>query len=113
MCHELRLLLIVATVLGAIADIKSISFPVFTSIIIVRAICNKGIIDLTLHKTKAVQKKMAPTKKRKRDNGEAIDLVKVNARVGTRSEHFSAIISSVMNTLVAHGDEALWQKSYG
>lgn len=68
---------------------------------------------MTLRKTKAVQKKMAPIKKRKRDNGEAIDLVEVNARVGTRSEHFLQFISGVMDTLDALGDEALWRKFYG
>ncbi|CEJ05571.1 hypothetical protein RMCBS344292_19509 [Rhizopus microsporus] len=33
------------------------------------------MVDLTLRKTKAAQKKVAPIKKRKRDNDEAIDLV--------------------------------------
>lgn len=68
---------------------------------------------MTLRKTKAAQKKVAPIKKRKRDNGEAIDLVEVNARVGTPSEHFLQFISGVMDTLDAHRDQALWRKFYG
>ncbi|KAI9265642.1 hypothetical protein BY458DRAFT_221928 [Sporodiniella umbellata] len=57
------------------------------TVTIIGAICEKGVIDLTLRKPKAVQKKAAHSKKRKRKDGKAED-VEVNTRVGTRSEHF-------------------------
>jgi hypothetical protein len=68
------------------------------SIIIIGAICEKGVIDLTLHKPKAVQKKSASTKKRKREDGETVEVAEVNVRVGTRNGHFMHFIGSVMDT---------------
>lgn len=68
------------------------------TVIIIGAICEKGVIDLTLRKPKAVQKKAAHSKKRKRKDGKAED-VEVNTRVGTRSEHFLEFLSNVMDTL--------------
>ncbi|CEJ00962.1 hypothetical protein RMCBS344292_18454 [Rhizopus microsporus] len=65
---------------------------------IIGAICEKGVIDLSLRKPKAVQKKANGTKKRKRGNGKAEE-VEVNARVGTRSEHFLEFLVGVMDTL--------------
>jgi transposase len=72
------------------------------TITIIGAICEKGVIDLTLRKPKAVQKKGASNKKRKRDDGEAAEVSKANARIGTRSEHFLQFISNVMDTLDEH-----------
>ena len=72
------------------------------TITIVRTICEKGIISLTLRKSNSVQKKMASMKKRKRDNGEVNDLVEVNARVG-----------GVMDTLDAHDGSSLRRNFYG
>ncbi|KAG1222336.1 hypothetical protein G6F35_005370 [Rhizopus arrhizus] len=65
---------------------------------IIGAICEKGVIDLTLRKPKAVQKKTNSNKKRKRENGKA-EVVEVNVRVGTRSEHFIEFLIGVMDTL--------------
>jgi hypothetical protein len=72
------------------------------TVAITGAICEKGVIDLTLRKPKAVQKKAAHLKKRKREDGKAED-VEVNTRVGTRSEHFLEFLSNVMDTLDQHG----------
>jgi hypothetical protein len=72
------------------------------SISILGAICESGLIDWTLRKPKAVQRKSTSIKKRKRDNGEAVEEVKVNARVGTRSEHFKNFVNGVMDTLDSH-----------
>jgi hypothetical protein len=53
--------------------------------------------DLTLRKPKAVQKKGgASNKKRKRGDGEAAEVSKANARIGTRSEHFLQFISVML-----------------
>lgn len=54
-----------------------------------------------MRKPKAVQKKAVCSKKRKGD-GEA-EVVKVNARVGTRREHFLEFLSSAIDTLDQHG----------
>jgi hypothetical protein len=67
---------------------------------IIGAICEKGVIDLTLRKPKAVQKKAVGSKKRKKGDGEVVE---VNARVGMRREHFLEFLSSVMDTLDQHG----------
>ncbi|KAG1044447.1 hypothetical protein G6F43_011451 [Rhizopus delemar] len=69
---------------------------------IVGAICEKGVIDLPLRKPKAVQKRKTAVKKRKRDNGEGQEAIEVNARVGTRSEHFMAFLTGAMGTLNKH-----------
>ncbi|KAG2193660.1 hypothetical protein INT46_004270 [Mucor plumbeus] len=66
-------------------------------------ICEKGVIDLTLRKPKAVQKKSASIKKRKRDDSGAAEVPKVNARIGTQSEHFMQFINNVMDTRNEHG----------
>ncbi|KAI8877127.1 hypothetical protein K501DRAFT_198837, partial [Backusella circina FSU 941] len=71
-------------------------------ITIIGAICEKGVIDLNLRKPKAVQKKSASNKKRKRDDGGAAEVPEVNARIGTQSEHFISFISNVMDTLDKH-----------
>ncbi|EIE78266.1 hypothetical protein RO3G_02970 [Rhizopus delemar RA 99-880] len=65
---------------------------------IIGAICEKGVIDLTLRKPKAVQKKTNSNKKRKRENDKA-EVVEANARIGTRSEHFIEFLIGVMDTL--------------
>lgn len=52
------------------------------TITIIDAFCEKGVIDLTLRKSKPVQKKAVGSKKRKK-----AEVVEVNARVDTRSEH--------------------------
>lgn len=52
------------------------------TITIIGAFCEKGVIDLTLRKSKPVQKKAVGSKKRKK-----AEVVEVNARVDTRSEH--------------------------
>ncbi|KAI8327570.1 hypothetical protein EDC96DRAFT_531664 [Choanephora cucurbitarum] len=59
---------------------------------IIGVICEKGMIDLSLCKSKAVQKKANGAKKRKRRNGKAEE-VELNARVGTHSEHFLVFFS--------------------
>lgn len=55
---------------------------------IIGAICEKGVIDLSLLKPKAPQKKSISVKKKRRGNGEGQKVTKVNARIGIRSEHF-------------------------
>lgn len=60
---------------------------------IIGTICEKGVIDLTLRKPKAVQKKAVGSKKRKKEDDEA-EVVEVNARVGTLREHFLKFLSS-------------------
>ncbi|KAG1055662.1 hypothetical protein G6F43_002405 [Rhizopus delemar] len=69
-----------------------------TTVSIIGAICEKGAINLTLRKPKAVQKKTNSNKKRKRENDEA-EVVEANARIGTRSEHFIEFLIGVMDTL--------------
>lgn len=69
---------------------------------IIGDICEMGVIDLTLRKPKAVQKKVTNSKKRKRGDGKAAE-VEANARIGTRSEHFLEFLSNVMDTLNQHG----------
>lgn len=66
---------------------------------IIGAIFEKGVIDLTLRKPKAVQKKAVCSKKRRRE----AEVVEVNARIGTRREHFLEFLSSAMVTLDQHG----------
>ncbi|EIE90783.1 hypothetical protein RO3G_15494 [Rhizopus delemar RA 99-880] len=65
---------------------------------IIGAICEKGVIDLTLRKPKAVQKKTNSNKKRKREDDKA-EVVEANAMIGTRSEHFIEFLIGVMDTL--------------
>ncbi|EIE92185.1 hypothetical protein RO3G_16896 [Rhizopus delemar RA 99-880] len=65
---------------------------------IIGAICEKRVIDLTLRKPKAVQKKTNSNKKRKKENDKA-EVVEANARIGTRSEHFIEFLIGVMDTL--------------
>lgn len=72
------------------------------TVTIIGAICEKRVIDLTLRKPKAVQKSKTSNKKRKRENGDAV-ATEVNARVGTRAEHFLQFVSGVMDTLDARG----------
>ena len=62
---------------------------------IIGAICEKGVIDLSLRKPKAVQKKANGMKKRKRGNSKS-EVVEVNAKIGTRSEHFLEFLVGVM-----------------
>jgi hypothetical protein len=73
-----------------------------TSISIIGAICEKGVIDLTLRKPKAVQKKSTSSKKRERADSKPAEVPEVNARIGTRSEHFKEFIGNVMDTLDKH-----------
>lgn len=56
-----------------------------------------------MRKPKAVQKKSASIKKRKRDDSGAAEVPKVNARIGTQSEHFMQFINNVMDTRNEHG----------
>jgi hypothetical protein len=72
------------------------------TIIIIGAICEKDIIDLTFRKQKPVHKSDGSDKKRKRNGGKASEVVDVNARVGARNEHFLQFISGVMCTLDGH-----------
>ena len=52
---------------------------------------------LTLRKLKVIQKqKIVSNKKRKGDNCKALGVTEVNARIGTRNEHFLQFISNVM-----------------
>lgn len=71
------------------------------AITIIGAICEKGVIDLTLRKPKAVQKKSGSNKKRKIDDSGAA-VPQTNARIDTLSEHFMQFISNVMDTLDKH-----------
>ncbi|OBZ84770.1 hypothetical protein A0J61_07181 [Choanephora cucurbitarum] len=64
------------------------------TVTIVEAICEKGMIDLTLRKSKAVQRKVASNKKRKRSDG-ASDGVAATVKSGTRSEHFLEFIEGI------------------
>lgn len=61
------------------------------TITIIRAICKKGVIDLSLLKPKTPQKKNISVKKRRRDNNESQVVAEVSARVGIRSVHFFEI----------------------
>lgn len=75
-----------------------------TNVTIVGAICERGIIALTLRKPKAVQKKKrGSNKKRKREDGGPVNVPEINGIVGTRSEHFLQFIVGLMDTLDKHG----------
>lgn len=72
------------------------------TITIIGAICEKGVIDLPLNKSKAVKRKSTYIKKKKRDNGEVREVTELNARVGTRNEHFLKFLTGFMDTLDKH-----------
>jgi hypothetical protein len=62
------------------------------------SICEKGVIDLTLRKPKAIRK--TKEKKRKRnDNSAETNEELANARIGTRSDHYLEFISGVTDCL--------------
>jgi hypothetical protein len=70
---------------------------------IIGAICEKGVIDLSLLKPKTPQKKSISVKKKRRGNGEGQKVTEVNARVGIRSEHFFLkFLTGIMDTLDKH-----------
>jgi transposase len=62
------------------------------TITILGAISDAGIIDISLRKPKAVS-----TSKKRKVNGRAVDTV--NGRIGTRTEHYLAYLSNVMDVL--------------
>lgn len=66
------------------------------NITILGAISKDGVIDLTLRKPEAE----ASRKRRRQNSGKSETL---NARLGTRTEHYIAFISNVMDTLDKHG----------
>ncbi|PHZ08074.1 uncharacterized protein RHIMIDRAFT_242026 [Rhizopus microsporus ATCC 52813] len=65
---------------------------------IIGTICGKGVIDLTLRKSKAAQKEAAGSKKRKREDGEE-ENVDVNARVEKENQDDSYIIESSSHSI--------------
>ncbi|KAG2218177.1 hypothetical protein INT45_003603 [Circinella minor] len=67
------------------------------SINIFSAIYHDGILDLTLRRPQPVPR----PKKRKRNNGSSEEVTDVNARVGTRTEHYIEFITGLMDTLDA------------
>lgn len=54
---------------------------------------------MTLHKSKAVQKKAASNKNRKRDNSEPAEAIEVNAKASTRIKYFIELIDGIMDIL--------------
>jgi len=69
----------------------------------VGAICELGIIDLSLKRPQAQVKKVASSKKRKLENEEAEQkTTKVVSRVGTRTEHFLHFLSGLLDELDRH-----------
>ena len=65
------------------------------SITIFGAIYHGGILDLTLRKPQPVPHQ----KKRKRNNSSSEQVPEVNARVGSRTEHYIEFIAGLMDTL--------------
>ncbi|KAG2221198.1 hypothetical protein INT45_000238 [Circinella minor] len=61
------------------------------SITILGAICELGVINVSVRKPQAVQS----SKKRKRNDGTTV----LNARIGTRTEHFVEFLDKVMDIL--------------
>jgi transposase len=68
------------------------------SITIFGAIYHGGILDLTLRRPQPVSQ----PKKRKRNNGSSEENVEVNARIGSRTEHYLEFITGLMDTLDAN-----------
>lgn len=74
------------------------------SITIVGAICELGIIDLSLKRPQAQVKKVANSKKRKLESGETeATTTTIRSKVGTRTEHFLYFLAGVMDELDRHG----------
>lgn len=78
------------------------------SISIIGAICELGIIDLTLRKPTPVTKKSTKGKKKRKRNDdsaeEAVEAVEeVNGRVGTRAIHFLEFLDGVLTSLDQNG----------
>ncbi|KAG1098393.1 hypothetical protein G6F42_017998 [Rhizopus arrhizus] len=75
------------------------------SISIIGAICELGVIDLTLRKPTPVTKKSTKgKKKRKRNDDSAKEAVEeVNGRVGTRAIHFLEFLDGVLTSLDQNG----------
>ncbi|KAG2215655.1 hypothetical protein INT45_008403 [Circinella minor] len=65
------------------------------SVTILGAICELGVINVSLRKPQAVQS----SKKRKRSNGTTV----LNGRIGTRTEHFIEFLNKVMDVLDENG----------
>ena len=62
------------------------------TITIIGTISDAGVIDISLRKPQAVS-----TSKKRKVDGKAVDAV--NGRIGTRTEHFLAYVSNVMDVL--------------
>lgn len=78
------------------------------SISIIGAICELGVIDLTLRKPTPVTKKSTKGKKKRKRNDnsaeEAVEAVEeVNGRVGTRAIHFLEFLDGVLTSLDQNG----------
>ncbi|KAG2215960.1 hypothetical protein INT45_010104 [Circinella minor] len=65
------------------------------SVTILGAICELGVINVSLRKPQAVQS----SKKRKRSNGTTV----LNGRIGTRTEHFIEFLNKVTDVLDENG----------
>ena len=77
------------------------------SITIFGAIYYGGILDLTLRRPQPV----SLSKKRKRNNGSSEENAEVNARVGSRTEHYLEFINGLMDTLDANNMKGKYYKS--
>ncbi|KAL7322216.1 hypothetical protein PS15p_212245 [Mucor circinelloides] len=74
------------------------------TITIVGAICELGIIDLSLKRPQAQIRKVARPKKRKLQNEEVqTKTMTVTGKVGTRTEHFLHFLSGVLDELDRNG----------
>ncbi|CEP09902.1 hypothetical protein [Parasitella parasitica] len=78
------------------------------SIFIIGAICELGVIDLTLRKPTPVTKKSTKGKKKRKRNDdsaeEAVEAVEeVNGMVGTRAIHFLEFLDGVLSSLDQNG----------
>lgn len=58
-----------------------------------------GVVELTLHKPKAVHRKGSRLKKKRKRRDGKTEEAEVNSRVGTRSEYFLDFLSSLMDAL--------------
>src|ERR1700733_11532125 len=68
------------------------SYSKGVTITILGSISDAGVIDISLRKPQAVS-----TSKKRKVDGKAVDAV--NGRIGTRTEHFLAYVSNVMDVL--------------
>lgn len=72
---------------------------------IIGAICELGVIDLTLRKPMPVAKKSSEDRKKRKRNGDSAEetVEDVNGRVGTRAMHFLEFLNGMITCLDQNG----------